>query len=229
MTFFIVAIVVIVVVVAIAALALGNGDSSPTAFAPPKTSSPPRAVAKTPALAKSRPLPPPPAQPPLSAVERQRPRTQAALVQARADITRRQNEVEAALSRFKSTDFKALTNLHFEAFQTADIAHALYTQTRSSSKSVSSAIEKIDQHLDSLKNGVARGDSRYAESRRLALTTRRDLVTDAKTLQGHTASLLKGVQSLNANTHTLKTRIRTECGKRGQEWFNRLEGRKRRQ
>lgn len=221
MTIVIIAVVIIVVV--IAAVALGSGGSSPTPVAPPR-SNPPFRPSTT-----STPLPPPPVQPALPAAVRQQPRTQAALREARADITRRQNEVEVALSRFKLTDFKALTNLHFEAFQTADIAHALYTQTRSSSRSVSSAIEKLDSHLDNLKNGVARGDPRYTESRRLALTTRKELVTDAKTLQNHTADLLSGVQSLNANTHTLKNRIRTECGKRGQEWFNRLEGRKRRQ
>ena len=181
---------------------------------------------KTPDWFSSTTLPPPPAPPSIPTVIYNA-QTNAALSQVRASVSRREAEVEAALIRFQATGFRALTELHYQAFQTADTAHALYRSTLASARSVSSSIESLDRYLAGLETGVARGDGRYVSSKSNSLATRRQLVATAQALQGQTAELLAGVRRLNANTHTLKERIRTECGQRGRDWYAKLEARKR--
>lgn len=168
--------------------------------------------------------PPPPTVPPSVAITAH---TNAAIAQMHVDIARRRSEVQAALDRFEATGFQALTALHFQAFKTADAAHALYKSTQASSRLVSSTIERLDRHIAGLGVGVARSDNRYIASRNTASNTRGQLVSTARALQAQTDGLLAGVRQLNANTHTLKERIRTECGQKGRDWHARLESRRR--
>lgn len=184
-----------------------SGTATPTPW-------PPSVAAST--------LPPPP---PLPQPVRVNANTSAALVQVRTNVARRRAEVEQALSRFDSLSFESLISLHYEAFTTADVAHAQYRTTLSSARSTSRAIEDLDKYLKQLDVGATRRDPRYLERQRLARATRAELVTTARTLQAQHEELLTGVQTLNAHTHTLKERIRTECGARGREWYQRLESR----
>ncbi len=172
-------------------------------------------------------LPPPP-PPPTFPVVVCNAQTSEALSQAQTSVSRREAEVEAALARFRATEFEALIALHHEAFQTADTAYVLYKSTEASARSVSTSINGLDRYLASLETGVARGDSRYISRKSSAHATRRQLVATARGLQEQVVELRAGVRQLNANTHTLKERIRDECGQRGRDWYTRLEARKRR-
>jgi hypothetical protein len=210
-------IIIVVVVVVIIGVVAAFGQSSDT-----RPSSVPSYGSYN-SITGSLPAPPtPPSTTPAVVLS---PRTKEAVIQARADIARRRVEVDAALASFQATGFEALTALHHQAFTTADVAHALYRSTQSSSRSVSGSIEQLDKYIKSLSVGVARADARYVASRNSSVLTRRQLVANAQSLQAQTAELKQGVVDLNHRTHTLKIRIRGECGQRGRDWYARLEAR----
>lgn len=209
----IVVLVLVVIVVAIVVYLLGQGNnarsSNVATHSPPSTSK----------------LPPPPSPPVLREVNVST-ETRKAIETASADARRRDAEIEAALGRINSLNFKDLTDLHYKSMQTADGAYGIYKSTQVSSRAISSSISDLDRYLDSLKVGVSRGDSRWAASRDSSLSTRKHLVQQARSLQTDTSGLLLAVQSLNAKTHTFKVRIRDECGPRGRDWYTRLESRR---
>lgn len=104
--FIVVVVIAVIVVVALVATSSG-GSAKPHASRPPTYAS---------SQSSTTPLPPPPAPPSPPPAVTLTPQTDRALVQARADIARRRAEVDSALARFRSMDFRVLTSLHYEAF-----------------------------------------------------------------------------------------------------------------
>jgi len=152
-------------------------------------------------------------------------------VQRSVEEHRRQIEEHIAEAQ-QSYDFHFLTSMHHSSFIVADAAYRLLVDARTSLTGIGKMIVATKEKRDSLEK-----DIKATKDRTKKMTLRADLkevtelrkgfFNDKDRVKEQRDSLHSEVKRLNAQTSELKHFIRDRCGRRGNEWYDRLEERKR--
>jgi len=135
----------------------------------------------------------------------------------------------------RSYDFHFLVDLHYSSSQVANLAYQLLDDARKSFSGMSKMLKKSKEQRSALQQELE--DARRIKDRnrihetieqlKMVNELRKSIFEDRDRVKEQKAQFLSEVQRLNNQTRELKEFIRDRCDDGGQEWYDRLEARKR--
>lgn len=130
-----------------------------------------------------------------------------------------------------SYNFKLLTDIHFSSFVVADSAYNLLDDARISLNAIGNILlktkkdkEQFSAQLNETRNKGERNS--IIENIKVLNDFRRSVFDDKDKVKAERDNLLSEVKRLNQQTNELKIFIRERCGKKGIDWYDRLEERR---
>ncbi len=135
----------------------------------------------------------------------------------------------------RSYDFRFLVDLHYSSSQVANSAYQLLDDARKSFSGMSKMLKKSKEQRSALQQELEE-DRRIKDRNKIHETIeqlkmvnelRKSVFEDRDRVKEQQTHFLSEVQRLNNQTKELKEFIRDRCDDGGQEWYDRLEARKR--
>ena len=133
-----------------------------------------------------------------------------------------------------SYDFHFLVDLHYSSSQVANSAYQLLDDARKSFSGMSKMLKKSKEQRSALQQELE--EARRIKDRnkihetieqlKMVNELRRSVFEDRDRVKDQQTHFLSEVQRLNNQTKELKEFIRDRCDDGGQEWYDRLEARK---
>jgi len=148
------------------------------------------------------------------------------------EIDRLNNELEDTINfNNYEMDFKELIDLHYQSFSTADNTKKLLDDARDSLKAIGQTIMKLKENKKEielkLKNKNFNSSKQELEEELISIIeTRKKLFKIQDKLKEQRNTLSNKLKEFNQNTQKLKFKIRDNTGRRGREWFEKLERKK---
>jgi len=159
-------------------------------------------------------------------------------VQVENSIESHRRNIEEHLSHAQYCyDFYVLVDLHYSSMQVADTAYRLLDEAKKSFSGMTKMIEKAKEQrtvletelnqLRSTKPKDANAIKASVNQLKLINQMKRSIYDDRDKVKAQREALLTEVQQLNNRTRELKLYIKERCGCKGEDWYYRLEERKR--
>ena len=178
----------------------------------------------------------------IGAVSKEERRARQRWEEMREDVERNLEDHSRNIARHltqaqRSYNFHVLVNEHYTSMKAANAAYKLFDDARSSENGINKMLkaekdrrtylrERLKEAKKQKKNKVLISNIKL--ELKAIRELRESISEDRKKLSMQKKSFLKEVRKLNKRTRKLKELIRDECGAKGLEWHNKLEGRKRR-
>ena len=136
----------------------------------------------------------------------------------------RDKKLRIALSLRGSQDnirYHQLVNEHYASVKLADEAFSILRQAAAEQQKIDELIQQAKQERKACRNGI---DLVKANDLTRIIVQLAKIYTD---LKRESDDFRVRTRELNDNTAELRETIRSNCGQRGQEWYQRLQQRKR--
>lgn len=129
-------------------------------------------------------------------------------------------------------DFHQLINMHYSSVKVADEAYKLLTDARVTLNAIGKAIGTAKKERDALREKRKKSKSKKEREEITKeidslISLRKQLFAQKEEIEEHKSEFYSRVKSLNTQTRELKFLIRDTTGYKGEEWYERLEQRKR--
>lgn len=149
------------------------------------------------------------------------------------DLQWHKENIENHLNEARSTyDFHQLVNIHYSSVKVADEAYTLLKDARVTLNAIGKAIGTARKERDELKE--KRRDAKpktkrdeFTKEIDSLISLRKSLFSQKDEIELQKADFYSQVKSLNKQTMELKYLIRDSTGYKGEEWYERLEERRR--
>lgn len=153
-------------------------------------------------------------------------------VQVQRSVEEHRKQIEEHIAEAQqSYDFHFLTSMHHSSLIVADAAYKLLQDARTSLTAIGKLIVAAREKRDSLEKEVKGTRDRtkklaFRDELKEVVELRRAFFNDKDKVKEQRDGLYSEVKRLNAQTAELKHFIRDRCGRKGNEWYDRLEERK---
>jgi len=151
--------------------------------------------------------------------------------EVRRTVEEHQHNIEIHIQEVKSSyDFKLLTDIHYSSFIVANSAYKLLDDARTSLNAIGKIILKTKSEKNELLAKIKQVKTKeekkeLIENLKLINELRTDLFNDKDKVKLQRDEFYNEVKRLNQQTNELKIFIKERCGRKGTDWFNRLEER----
>ncbi len=149
------------------------------------------------------------------------------------DLQWHKENIKRHLDEAKNTyDFHQLINMHYSSVKVADEAYKLLTDARVTLNAIGKAIGTAKKERDALREKRKKSKSKKEREEITKeidslISLRKQLFAQKEEIEEHKSEFYSRVKSLNTQTRELKFLIRDTTGYKGEEWYERLEQRKR--
>jgi hypothetical protein len=156
-------------------------------------------------------------------------------VEVQKSLNDHQANIETHINRAQNSyDFCFLTDLHYSSMQVGNAAYVLLDDAKKSLSGINKMLVSAKQQREQLKQTLttARANKDKAliqdtvAQLKLVNDLRKSVFQDRDNIQQERDRLLTELHQLNNRTRDLKNLIKTRCGHKGNDWYNRLEARK---
>jgi hypothetical protein len=151
-------------------------------------------------------------------------------------IDEHRKNIEGNIARAQNSyNYHFLIDLHFSSAKVADSAYGLLDDARSSLDAMNKMLIKSKEQRAKLEYELenprrpkdTRTVNELKEQLKIVSEIRKNVFEDRDKVQDQQETFFSEVKRLNIQTKELKNLIRDRCGYKGQEWYKRLEARKR--
>lgn len=153
-------------------------------------------------------------------------------VQVHRSVEEHRRQIEEHIADAQqSYDFHFLTSMHYSSLIVADVAYKLLQDAQTSLTALGKLILAAKERRDNLDKEIAGTKDRtnklaLRDELKEVIELKKGLHKDKDKVKAQKDDLKSEVKRLNGQTSELKGFIRDRCGRKGSEWYDRLEERK---